>query len=151
MPEVLAWADRAVLAANAAGFYPASGTSKLIGDWLLVRMCGGGASRVLAVVATFRGDCILSVPGTPGRRREQLVARRSGVRWSGVLGRVARGRFDHVRDGVGVGDHRQVRCVDLRYRGVCAGGHELLGLGRDGVVSCSDHVPAGDGGPGRRA
>jgi hypothetical protein len=55
--------------ANAADLHAASGTSKLIGDWLMVRMCGGDASPVLAVVAIFRGDAIL-----PCRERRVDVA-----------------------------------------------------------------------------
>jgi aryl-alcohol dehydrogenase-like predicted oxidoreductase len=52
----------------------------------------------------------------------------------GVLGRVARGLFDHVRDGFRVRDQRQMRSVDLRYRGVRTGGHEFLRRRRDRVV-----------------
>jgi hypothetical protein len=72
-------------------------------------------------------------------------------RWlPGVLGRVACGLFDHVGDSTRVGDQRQVRGVDLRDRGVRAGGHELVCRRLDRVVGRSDHDSAGHGGPSGR-
>jgi hypothetical protein len=48
----------------------------------------------------------LSMPATPERLRMRLVVRRAGIRWRGILGRVTRGLFDHVRDLAWVGDQR---------------------------------------------
>jgi hypothetical protein len=42
----------------------------------LTGLVGGSARAEQDGEQTF-----FSVPGTPGRRRKQLVARRSGVRW----------------------------------------------------------------------